>query len=44
MTYKGHSATIEFDAEDRLFFGRLNGIEVFLQAASRPHPVTGVPR
>ena len=26
LTYKGYSATVEFDAEDRLFFGRLNGI------------------
>ena len=26
LTYKGYSATVEFDADDRLFFGRLNGI------------------
>lgn len=26
LTYKGYSAAVEFDAEDRLFFGRLNGI------------------
>ena len=27
MTYKGYSARVEFDAEDRIFFGRLAGIE-----------------
>jgi len=27
LTYKGYSARVEFDAEDRLFFGRLAGIE-----------------
>lgn len=27
LTYKGYSAKIEFDAEDRIFFGRLAGIE-----------------
>jgi predicted HicB family RNase H-like nuclease len=27
MTYKGYAATIEFDAEDRIFAGRLVGIE-----------------
>jgi len=26
MTYKGYTARIEFDAEDRIFFGRLSGI------------------
>lgn len=26
LTYKGYSATVEFDAEDCLFFGRVNGI------------------
>jgi predicted HicB family RNase H-like nuclease len=26
MTYKGYTARIEFDAEDRIFFGRLIGI------------------
>ena len=26
MKYKGYTAPIEFDAEDRLFFGRLAGI------------------
>ena len=26
LTYKGYSAKIEFDAEDRIFFGRLAGI------------------
>ena len=26
MTYKGYAARIEFDAEDRIFFGRLTGI------------------
>jgi predicted HicB family RNase H-like nuclease len=26
MTYKGYAARIEFDAEDRIFFGRLAGI------------------
>jgi len=26
MTYKGYTARIEFDAEDRVFFGRLAGI------------------
>ena len=26
LTYKGYTATVEFDAEDRLFFGRLSGI------------------
>lgn len=26
LTYKGYTATVEFDAEDRLFFGRLRGI------------------
>jgi predicted HicB family RNase H-like nuclease len=26
LNYKGYAATIEFDAEDRLFFGRLVGI------------------
>jgi len=26
LTYKGYSATVEFDVEDRLFFGRVNGI------------------
>jgi len=26
MTYKGYTARIEFDAEDRIFFGRLAGI------------------
>ena len=27
LTYKGYNAHIEFDAEDRLFFGRVSGIE-----------------
>ena len=27
MTYKGYSARIEFDAQDRIFFGRLAGIQ-----------------
>jgi predicted HicB family RNase H-like nuclease len=27
LTYKGYSAKIEFDAADRIFFGRLAGIE-----------------
>ena len=27
LAYKGYTAHIEFDAEDRLFFGRLSGIE-----------------
>ena len=27
LVYKGYTARIEFDAEDRLFFGRLLGIE-----------------
>ena len=26
LTYKGYSARVEFDAEDRIFFGRLAGI------------------
>lgn len=26
MTYKGYAARVEFDAEDRIFFGRLAGI------------------
>lgn len=26
MTYNGYSARIEFDADDRIFFGRLSGI------------------
>ena len=26
MTYKGYAARIEFDAQDRIFFGRLAGI------------------
>lgn len=26
LTYKGYSAAVEFDVEDRLFFGRVNGI------------------
>lgn len=26
MTYKGYSARIEFDAEDKIFFGHLGGI------------------
>lgn len=26
MTYKGYVARVEFDAEDRIFFGRLAGI------------------
>jgi len=26
MTYKGYTARIEFDAVDRIFFGRLSGI------------------
>ena len=26
LTYKGYTATVEFDAEDRLFFGRLSDI------------------
>ncbi len=26
MTYKGYAARIDFDAEDRIFFGRLTGI------------------
>ena len=26
LTYKGYSARVEFDAEDRVFFGRLTGI------------------
>ncbi len=26
LIYKGYSATVEFDVEDRLFFGRVNGI------------------
>jgi predicted HicB family RNase H-like nuclease len=26
LTYKGYTATVEFDADDRLFFGRLSGI------------------
>ena len=26
MTYKGYAANIQFDAEDRIFFGRLAGI------------------
>ena len=26
MTYKGYTARIEFDAQDRIFFGRLAGI------------------
>lgn len=27
LTYKGYAAHVEFDAEDRLFFGRLAGID-----------------
>ena len=27
MTYKGYAARIEFDAQDRIFFGRLAGIQ-----------------
>lgn len=27
LTYRGYSARVEFDADDRLFFGRLAGIE-----------------
>ena len=27
MTYKGYAARIEFDAHDRIFFGRLAGIQ-----------------
>jgi len=27
MTYKGYAARIEFDAEDRIFVGRLAGIK-----------------
>lgn len=27
LTHKGYSARIEFDAEDRIFFGRIAGIE-----------------
>lgn len=27
LTYKGHTARIEFDADDRIFFGRVAGIE-----------------
>ncbi len=27
LTYKGYRARIEFDAEDRIFFGRVAGIE-----------------
>lgn len=27
LTYKGHTARIEFDAEDRIFFGKLAGVE-----------------
>jgi predicted HicB family RNase H-like nuclease len=26
LSYKGYTAHVEFDAEDRLFFGRLDGI------------------
>jgi predicted HicB family RNase H-like nuclease len=26
LTYKGYAARIEFDAEDRIFFGRILGI------------------
>ena len=26
MAYKGYTARIEFDAQDRIFFGRLAGI------------------
>jgi len=26
MTYKGYAARIEFDSQDRIFFGRLAGI------------------
>ena len=26
LTFKGYTATVEFDAEDRLFFGRLSDI------------------
>ena len=26
MTYKGYAARIEFDAQDRIFFGRLSGV------------------
>jgi predicted HicB family RNase H-like nuclease len=26
LTYKGYTARVEFDAEDRIFFGRLAGI------------------
>ena len=26
LTYKGYSATVEFDVDDRLFFGRVHGI------------------
>ena len=26
MTYKGYAARVEFDAEDRIFFGRIAGI------------------
>lgn len=27
MTYKGYAARVEFDADDRVFFGRLAGIK-----------------
>lgn len=27
LTYQGYSARVEFDAEDRIFFGRLAGIQ-----------------
>ena len=27
MTYKGYTARVEFDADDRVFFGRLAGIK-----------------
>ena len=27
MTYRGYAARIEFDAQDRIFFGRLAGIQ-----------------
>lgn len=27
LRYKGYSARVEFDAEDRIFFGRIAGIE-----------------
>lgn len=41
LTYKGYAATVEFDAEDEIFAGRIGGIHDIVGFHADTLPVLG---